>query len=44
MFKLGMAFAAVQVSPPGVYIAMNGTVVDARRVVKDRDQNSFVES
>ncbi len=42
MFNLGMAFAAVQVAPPGVYIAINGTVFDAEKVVKDRERNAFV--
>jgi L-asparaginase len=41
-FNLGMAFAAVQVAPPGVYIAMNGTVFRGDRVVKDREQQRFV--
>ena len=42
MFNLGMAFAAVQIAPPGVYIAMNGTLFDAENVIKDREQNAFV--
>lgn len=42
MFNLGMAFASVQVLPPGVYIAMNGQVFDAAHVVKDRTLNAFV--
>jgi hypothetical protein len=29
--------------PPGVYIAMNGTIFDARHVQKNRALNSFVE-
>lgn len=41
MFNLGMAFAAVQTSAPGVYITMNGTVFDALKVVKDRSINAF---
>jgi L-asparaginase len=41
-FNLGMAFAAVQVAPPGVYIAMNGTVFRGDRVKKDRTQQRFV--
>jgi L-asparaginase len=41
-FNLGMAFAAAQVAPPGVYIAMNGTVFRGDHVVKDRTQQSFV--
>lgn len=42
VFNLGMAFGAVQSLPEGVYIAMNGTVFDASRVRKDREQNAFI--
>jgi L-asparaginase len=42
-FNVGMAFAAAQTLPAGVYIAMNGRVFDARRVRKDRDTNRFVD-
>lgn len=41
-FNLGMAFAAAQVAPPGVYIAMSGQIFDALRVRKDRDAGRFV--
>ena len=41
-FNLGMAFAAAQVAPPGVYITMNGTVFAADKVVKDRERGAFV--
>ena len=41
-FNLGMAFATVQVAPPGVYITMNGTVFPGDRVVKDREAGRFV--
>ncbi|MEH3046411.1 asparaginase domain-containing protein [Sphingomonas adhaesiva] len=41
-FNLGMAFAAVQVAGPGVWIAMNGTIFDGAKVRKDRSINSFV--
>ncbi len=41
-FNLGMAFATVQVAPPGVYITMNGTVFRADAVVKDRAVGAFV--
>jgi len=41
-FNLGMAFAAAQVAPPGVYIAMNGTVFAGDRVVKDATRKQFV--
>jgi len=42
-FNVGMAFAAAQTLPKGVYIAMNGRVFDARRVRKDRATNRFVD-
>jgi L-asparaginase len=41
-FNLGMAFAAAQIAPPGIYIAMNGSVFPASEVVKDREHGSFV--
>lgn len=41
-FNLGMAFAAVQCLPPGVYIAMNGQVFRGDQVRKDRQQGKFV--
>lgn len=41
-FNVGMAFAAVQVLPCGVYIVMNGQVFAADRVRKDRSRNQFV--
>jgi L-asparaginase len=41
-FNLGMAFAAVQCLPHGVYIAMNGQVFDGNAVRKDRAQGRFV--
>jgi L-asparaginase len=40
-FNVGMAFAAVQVLPHGVYIAMNGQLFDAARVRKDYATNRF---
>ena len=42
VFNVGMAFAAVQCLPAGVYIVMNGQVFEADRVRKDREQNVFV--
>lgn len=41
-FNLGMAFAAVQTAPPGVWIAMSGQVFDALKVRKDREAGKFV--
>lgn len=42
VFNVGMAFAAVQSLPDGVYICMNGQVFRAAEVVKDRARNVFV--
>jgi L-asparaginase len=41
-FNIGMAFAAAQTLPAGVYIAMNGRVFRGDEVKKDRDQRRFV--
>lgn len=41
-FNLGMAFAAVQCLPHGVYVAMNGQVFRGDAVRKDRQQAKFV--
>ena len=41
-FNLGMAFATVQIAPPGVYIAMSGQVFRADKVRKDHDAGRFV--
>lgn len=41
-FNLGMAFAAAQTCPPGVWIAMSGQVFDGLRVRKDRAAGRFV--
>src|SRR5262249_40380372 len=43
-FNLGMAFATVQVAPPGVYIVMNGEVFPAGTVRKDREAGRFVRT
>jgi len=43
MFNVGMAVAAAQVAPPGVYIAMSGQVFEAGRVRKNRAENKFEE-
>jgi L-asparaginase len=42
VFNVGFAFAAAQLLPPGVYIAMNGDVFPAAGVRKDRAANRFV--
>jgi L-asparaginase len=41
-FNLGMAFAAAQTAPPGVFIVMNGEVFPAGAVRKDREAGRFV--
>jgi L-asparaginase len=41
-FNLGMAFAAAQTAPPGVFIVMNGEVFPANAVHKDREAGRFV--
>lgn len=41
-FNLGMAFAAAQTCPPGVWIAMSGQVFDGLHVKKDRAAGRFV--
>lgn len=41
-FNLGMAFAAAQLAPPGVWIAMSGQVFDGLKVRKDRAAGKFV--
>jgi L-asparaginase len=41
-FNIGMAFAAVQALPAGVYVAMNGRVFRGDEVIKDREQRRFV--
>ena len=40
--NLGMAVAAVQTAPPGVWIAMSGQVFGALKVRKDREAGKFV--
>ncbi len=41
VFNVGMAVAAAQVAPPGVYIAMSGQVFEAGAVRKNRAENRF---
>lgn len=42
-FNIGCAIAAVQSLPPGVYIAMNGRILDPNKVRKNRELNLFEE-
>ncbi len=41
LFNLGFALASARTLPPGVYIAMNGTVFDWRNVRKNRERGRF---
>jgi L-asparaginase len=41
VFNIGCALMAVQLLPPGVYVAMNGRIFDPRKTVKNRAQNCF---
>jgi L-asparaginase len=41
LFNLGCAVGALQVLPPGVYIAMNGQIAPAHTVKKNRAQSRF---
>ena len=41
IFNLGLALGAVQSKPPGVYLAMNGTVFSAGAVWKNRGAGRF---
>ncbi len=41
VFNIGMAVAAVQSAPPGVYIAMSGQIFEAGSVRKNREANRF---
>lgn len=41
-FNVGIAYAAVQILPPGVYIAMHGKVLPHAQYVKNRAQGRFL--
>lgn len=41
IFNIGCAVMAVQTSPPGVYIAMNGQLFDPLEARKNRSRNRF---
>ena len=43
VFNLGCAVTAVQLLPPGVYIAMNGRVFPWEKVQKNRERGVFEE-
>ena len=44
VFNVGMAVAAAQSLPPGVYLAMNGRIFDPERCRKNRDRRCFEET
>ena len=41
VFNIGCAVGAVQVLPPGAWIAMSGSIWDPRKVRKNRGKNRF---
>ena len=41
VFNLGLALGALQSKPPGIYLAMNGTVFTAGQVRKNRGAGRF---
>lgn len=43
-FNVGCAIIAVQTLPPGIYIAMNGRILNPDRTIKNRDKFRFEES
>ncbi len=44
VFNIGFALAAVQLQPPGTYIAMSGRVFAADKVVKNRSAQRFIDT
>ena len=44
VFNVGFALGAVQVLPPGVYLAINGRIFAAARVRKNRERHRFEEA
>ena len=42
-FNIGCAIAAVQCSPPGVYVVMNGRIFNPTKLRKNRERNIFEE-
>lgn len=43
MFNIGVAVAAVQTLPPGIYVAMSGKVYDWEKVKRDMETGKFIE-
>jgi len=44
VFNVGMAVAAAQSLPPGVYLAMNGRIFSPQHARKNREANRFEET
>lgn len=44
IFNLGMAVAAAQLQPPGVWIACSGQIFRGDQVAKDRKNSKFIVS
>lgn len=44
VFNLGLALGAVQSKPPGIYLAMNGTIFSGNAVRKNRELGRFEAS
>jgi L-asparaginase len=40
-YNMGVATTAVQILPAGVYVAMNGLILDPRTTVKNLEQRRF---
>jgi L-asparaginase len=43
-FNVGSAIAALQLLPPGVYLAINGRILDPNKVKKNMELNRFEET
>jgi L-asparaginase len=41
-FNLGLGFSAALVLPPGVYVAMHGSILSAGSILKDRSSGTFL--
>lgn len=42
-FNVGCAIVAVQTLPPGIYLAMNGRIIDPEKAFKNRARHRFEE-
>ena len=43
-FNVGCAIIAVQTLPPGIYIVMNGRILDPEKAIKNRSKHRFEEN